>query len=113
MEKNDYRVFLRLSLLPLAFIFATKLKNHSQLVDGIYSGQITIIPEPKSRGFQMDSLTEQPFGVTLVELAIICPDLSIELPSLKLAHHTNMAEYDRFLLGPGLFSGTICLFQGV
>ena len=51
------------------------------------SGQITIIPEPKSRGFQMDSLTEQPFGVTLVELAIICPDLSIELPSLKLTNH--------------------------
>ena len=40
------------------------------------SGQTTIIPKPELFGhFVGDSLTKPPFGVTSVEVAIICSDL--------------------------------------
>ena len=35
---------------------------------------VSWIPKPELRGFWGDSLDEPPFGVTSVEVAIICPD---------------------------------------
>ena len=38
---------------------------------------------------------------------------SITLRETNIAPENGWLEYDRFLLGPGLFSGANCEFQGV
>ena len=50
------------------------------------SGQITIIPKPELRVFWGDSCTKPSFGVTSVEVAIICPDISHAAQHVKRVH---------------------------